>query len=81
MVTGDWQPIETAPERTMVLVYIPDAQREEDRIQTGLYGITMNKKRLWTIGGLAQWDVGKPTRWQPLPEPPVPPTPPRAPRR
>ena len=69
-MTSDWQPIATAPEHQMILVYVPDAEVERDRIQTAYYGITSNHKRLWVIGGLAQWDVGKPTHWQPLPEPP-----------
>lgn len=69
-MNADWQPIETAPEHRMILVYVPDAEREIDRIQTAHYGITSNQKRLWTIGGLAQWDVGRPTRWTELPLPP-----------
>lgn len=65
-----WQPIEAAPERQTILVYVPDARREQDAIQTGRYGMTANNMRLWVIGGLMGFDVGKPTHWQPLPEPP-----------
>lgn len=63
-----WQPIETAPARTEVLVYIPTAKTRP--VRTGRYGLESTGKRLWVYGGEFAFDVGKATHWMPLPQPP-----------
>lgn len=68
---NEWQPIETAPrDKTTVLLFIPDARREKDKVQTGSCGKDMNKKDLWIIGNQFGFEVGRPTHWMSLPEPP-----------
>jgi hypothetical protein len=68
---SEWRTIDSAPKDRMLLLFIPDAHSEKARIQTGSYGINSNGRRLWVIGGLFGFDVGKATHWMPLPEPPV----------
>ena len=57
----EWQPIETAPKETYVLVYCPDCYGDE-------YGIAIRLEEVW-------WETGEalsctPTHWMHLPEPP-----------
>ena len=68
METRGWMPIETAPKGKSVLVYIPTARREKVRI--GRCGVTANGHDLWIYGGEFAFDVGRATKWQPLPIPP-----------
>jgi hypothetical protein len=68
-MSDNWQPIETAPEQTDVVVYIPKAKRRPVRL--GRYGIKGDGGRLWTYGGEFAFDVGVATHWMPLPAPPA----------
>ena len=58
----EWQPIETAPEATVLLVWLPN------------YGVGVATKT--TTHGLAHWwhrgesEACYPTHWMPLPEAP-----------
>jgi hypothetical protein len=68
---SQWQPIESAPtDNTMVLVFMPKPRLDKHYIRTGRCGITGNGRKMWVIGGFFQSDVGTPTHWMPLPEPP-----------
>lgn len=67
---GTWRPIDSAPANTPVLLFIPDARHESDKIQVGSFGITDNRKKIWKIGNQFGFDVGTATYWHPLPEPP-----------
>lgn len=60
---GGWQPIETAPKDTMVLVASEFFGPADWRIKVGYFFTDENK---WVVFG-ASWT---PTKWQPLPNPP-----------
>lgn len=65
---SEWQPIETAPQNTLVLTKIDDCDGTRNEQTMTLRG------RLWWIGrGKATMYVYyAPTHWMPLPEPPKP---------
>lgn len=58
-----WQPIETAPEESEFLVYMPNELR---RIQ-----VARRTKKIMVIGSNFDFELTKPTRWMPLPAPPA----------
>jgi len=68
-----WQPIETAPTNTSVLIFIPNAEHYGEGIYRGLQ-VDMRTGRHWTVSGLHMGrDCGttwQPTHWMPLPDPP-----------
>jgi hypothetical protein len=62
---NEWQPIETAPkDGTPVLVFVPKAWGKHDEIHVG------KQRRFWVVGNQFYFDIGNPTHWMPLPEPP-----------
>ena len=64
----EWQPIETAPKGREVLVYIEDFNKVTTAwfcVNTGLWP----HDEAYTEDGEA-CNVGLPTHWMPLPEPP-----------
>ena len=65
-----WRDIESAPADTAVLVYIPAARRSVHRVVTGFYGINALGTRMWIVNGHFAFEIGQPTMWMPLPEPP-----------
>lgn len=65
MNTNDWQPIDTAPTKTEVLVYVP-ARNGRDS-QTVVASSGESGKYWHSIPGA--WGL-TPTHWMPLPEPP-----------
>ena len=63
---SDWQPIETAPERTPVLVWHPG-------LGMGGWNVMMRYKTLWTEtmhDGRTLKEGYEPSHWMPLPAPP-----------
>lgn len=74
-----WQPIETCPERTPVLVYFPAGRSAYGEYDAGCavaVSTLRNGERDWDPVGAETyitediWVVGEPTHWQPLPEAP-----------
>jgi hypothetical protein len=72
-MTGNWQPIETAPLNESVLVYIPNTEHYGDGIWRAIH-VDMRAVKRWQTTG---WACGRdlpsdvqPTHWMPLPEPP-----------
>ena len=68
---SSWQPIETAPHETLVLLYSPPAYPSEAKIEVGF----ASSGREWPApdGGRysnRSWH-GYATHWMPLPEPPA----------
>lgn len=62
---SEWRTIDSVPRDAMpVLVFIPSA-RIEKRIQSAYF-----RDSIAIIGNQFGWDVGEPTYWQYLPEPP-----------
>ncbi len=68
----EWQPIETAPEKTPILLFVPKARNDKSHMQVGWYGLDGSQKPMWIIGNMFGFDVGQATHWMPLPEPPKP---------
>jgi len=66
----EWQDISNAPEKTYVLVYVPDARDRAPKVQTARWNMSGNDKPIWIIGNQFAFDVGKPTHWMPLPPAP-----------
>jgi hypothetical protein len=60
----EWQPIETAPESGVFLVYIP-GERAEDRVHVAKWHPNVR-----VIGGVFAFDRKPPTHWMPLPPTP-----------
>ena len=61
-----WQPIETAPEEGVFLVWLAEPQ-------LGSRVVPMKKRRRpqpTLVGGYFDFDSPKPTHWMPLPPPP-----------
>lgn len=71
--TQDWQPIETAPTNTSVLVFVPRAEHYGPGIYRAIL-VDMGTGRRWmTTGCHVGRDLGpdsQPTHWMPLPAPP-----------
>ena len=67
---SEWQPIETALQDTLILVWMPSWFDDED----GRIVVALASGPYWTDGegNMPQED---PTHWQPLPAPPASPTP------
>jgi hypothetical protein len=67
---SDWQPVETCPEKTDVIVFVPTAERGRRKL-VGSWAWTMNKaSKLWIIDGHMGFDIGKVTHWMELPDDP-----------
>ena len=58
---SDWQPIETAPKETIVLVFDPD-----EGVVTGSLWFSE-----WALDPGTRADLLHPTHWMPLPAPPT----------
>jgi hypothetical protein len=58
-----WQPIETAPDSGVFLVYMPD---ERTKFQVAKFHPNVR-----VIGNCFAFDITKPTHWMPLPEAPT----------
>lgn len=68
MTVQPMQSIETAPQSTPILLYIPDARRESDKFQVGQWNSSMKDgSPLWIIGNRMGAEVGTPSHWAPLP--------------
>lgn len=71
---ADWQPIETAPTNTSVLIFLPNWEHYGPAIYRAIL-VDMGTGRHWHTTG---WAIGRdleypdvqPTHWQPLPDPP-----------
>lgn len=68
---GAWQPIETAPMRTRVIVFVPPLPHDDD---PGEVVIAEHSCRGWLDDERCDLYM-PPTHWRPLPEPPTSPTP------
>lgn len=72
---GDWQPIETAPESTPILVLAPKAHRGLDSAEVVVLYRMDGETHYWTNGGANSggdmcFEEGKePTHWMHLPHP------------
>ena len=68
----EWQPIETAPETTCILVYSNDGRQAVAYCDlTDMDGFYDEPIRVWNLNGWLSGDSGFiPTHWMPLPEPP-----------
>jgi hypothetical protein len=68
----EWQPIETAPEMTCILVYSNDERQAVAYCDlTDMGGFYDEPIRVWNLNGWLSGDSGFiPTHWMPLPEPP-----------
>ena len=69
----NWQPIETAPTNTSILVYIPNTEHYGPGIYRAIK-VDMGTGVRWHTSALyGGWDIDAiytPTHWMPLPEPP-----------
>lgn len=67
-----WQPIETAPPNTYILVYLPwnNLVRMASLNTTGKGGAKIGWKVSFSSGYEPYLENSKPTHWMPLPEPP-----------
>lgn len=70
-----WQPIDTAPRNTSVLIYLPNREHYGEPIYRAIL-VDMGSGPRWTTTGL---HIGRdlckdeqPTHWMPLPPPPAP---------
>ncbi len=76
---SEWQPIDTAPENEPILVFVPRANRGRDSCDVVIVYRYAGGPSYWTNGGpnagdpllFDEWDIGPPTHWMALPEPPV----------
>lgn len=62
-----WQPIETAPEDGLFLVYMPNEPPHS------MFQVARWHPNAKVIGHVFAFDLTKPTHWMPLPSPPDPP--------
>lgn len=69
----EWQPIETAPKDSEILLWFPRWKAKTGRFQADKYSArprpywTMDAERLW---GVRDVRLNQPTHWMPLPPPP-----------
>ena len=64
---NDWQPIETAPMRTRVMVFVPPLHHEGDTLDV----VIAERSRLGWLDDEKCDLYTPPTHWQSLPEPPA----------
>lgn len=69
----EWRTIDSAPkDGAAVLVYVPEARTQTvGNIAVGAQRPMANGETMWIIGGHFAFDVGQPTHWMPLPNPPA----------
>jgi hypothetical protein len=67
MAGGDWQPIETAPRETDVLLFVP-----REAVSYVVAGLFNNGEEDGWSSALREmmWLDHEPTHWMPLPDPP-----------